>query len=535
MPVEAFLLLSDLRIARRPVYAGAMQTSGLMLDVYDDFAGETLRALYPSLDGIPEGIKQAHRVTAADRESLPDDVFALVLVNHGEKLRKFACIDAGNTMLSVEYFLKNAYKLPVDAQKIAAENLTIASSWYDLEAPAELRKIAFGLGTAMTALTAVPIIKGTGQAIKDNMGATRALEAQGAGVVTPNMRNAALGKAASALLQAFEELKMAELSGTPAMPSQPMGDPKVTPAKAVIAKTAMGHLVPGHKGEHGDFGPEETERYDGYTKGKTPERLPQAGHLRPTVDVSNHAPPTPVHEKKASLFAVPSQSKYPLDSYDQVKRASAYFDEYRGHMAPPTRREFAANLVTRADDLAIPVSDEARKYGSAGFAPEHEIKAAFDARRIELVENTEALALLGEVEKVARFRMWKTAGDEKVAQAASPEGVVELLAEFDKVAGLNHHYDRGIPDPFYSVFGFEKRAEDSAAWSDVVGNMYVTAADLKRLGKIGAQTLKHTFGEDFQKEYIKDPVAIYNSLPLDQKKMLINMATGTQPGNEIVY
>ena len=542
MPGEALLLRYGLRIETAPVYAGAMQTSGLTLDVYDDFDGATLRALYPSLGDIPDGVKQAHRIAPSERDGLPDDVFALVMLNNGEKLRKYACIDEGNTVLSVQYFLKNAHKLPQEAQKTAAENLIVASSWYDLEVPEELRKLAFGLGTAMSAMSALPVIKGTHQAIKDNMAATKHLEAQGAGVVTPSMRNAVLGKMAgspaSALLLALEEMKLAELTGTPAMPSQPMGDPKVAPTKAVIAKTAsggMGHLVPGHKGEHGSFGPIETEAYNGYTKGKAPERLPQAGNLRPTVDVSAREASKSVGEKMASNFAVPSQNKYPLDSYDQVKRASAYFDEYRGHMSPPMRREFASNLVMRADALTIPVSEEARKYGSAGFAPEHEIKAAFDARRIELGEQEEALALLAQVEKVARFRMWKDENGEKLAQVESPDFVVELLAEFDKVAGLNHRYDRGVPDPFYSIFGFEKRAEDDARWSDLIGNAYVTASDLKRLAKVGAQTLKHTFGEDFQKEFIKDPIAIYSSLPIDQKKMLINMAVGTQPGNEVVY
>lgn len=521
-----------------------MQTSGLVLDVYDDFNGETLRALYPTLDSIPDGVKTAYRVMPTERESLPDDVFALVLINNGEKLRKYACVDEGNTVLSVEYFLKNAHKLPVEAQKVAAENLIAACGWYDLAAPDALQKIAIGLGTAMTAMTALPVLKGTHQAIKENLGATRALERQGAGVVTPEMRNHALGKAASspaeALVLALQELKLAELSGTPAMPNQPMGNPAVTPAKAVIAKTAsggIGHLVPGHKGENQDFGPEENNSYNGYTRGATPQRLPQAGHLHPTVDVSNHEPPraAPV-DKCASVFAVPSQGKYPLDDYAQVKRASVYFDEYRGHMSPAMRHEFATNLVQRADDLSIPVSEEARKYGSAGFAPEHEIKAAFDARRLELVENEEALALLGQVEKVARFRMWKDApSGEKVAFSNSPDMVVELLAEFDKVAGLNHHYDRGIPDPFYSIYGFEKSAADSSAWSDVIGNYTVTAADLQRLAKLGATSLKKTFGEDFQKEFLKDPIGIYKSLPVDQKKMLINMANATQPGNEVVY
>jgi len=44
--------------------------------------------------------------------------------------------------LSVEYFLKTAHRLPVEAQKVAAQNLVAACGWYDIEAPEELQKIA---------------------------------------------------------------------------------------------------------------------------------------------------------------------------------------------------------------------------------------------------------------------------------------------------------------------------------------------------------------------------------------------------------
>lgn len=516
-----------------------MQTSGLVLDIYDDYNGETLRELYPSQGDIPDGVKQAHRVTSVD--AFPDDVFALVLLNNGEKLRKYACIDEGNTLLSVQYFLKHAHKLPAEAQKVAAENLKAACSWYGFEPSEDLEKMALGLGTAMTALTAVPIVKGTHQAIKENMSVARAA---GGNVITGEQRDAMLGrKAASspadALLLAYQAMKTAETTGTALMPTQQPGDLSAKPsAKTVVQKTAMGHLVSGRTGEHGNYGPEESEKYNGYTKGMTPSRLPQAGHLRPTVDVSGKSPAQPVIEKKAAFYALPSQQRYPLDSFAQVKAASAYFDQYMKHMAAPTRHEYATHLVKRAEAFDIHVSLDARKYGSEDFAPEHEIKAAFDARRLELTGQQDVLTLLDNVERVARFRMWKEA-DEKTASSAeaqSPDFVVELLSEFDKVAGLEHCYDRSVPDPFYSIYGFSKTAaDDASAWSDIIASEMVTAADLQRLARVGAHGVKASFGADFQEEFLKDPVGIYKSLPRDQKKMLIRMANSTQPSNARTY
>ena len=103
-----------------------MDISGLMLDVYDDFQGSLTREIYPSADDIPETVKTAHALTSEDRDGLPDGAFALVLMNEGEKFRKYACTDPGNTTLSVEFFMKNAHKLPEEAQKTAAENLVTA-------------------------------------------------------------------------------------------------------------------------------------------------------------------------------------------------------------------------------------------------------------------------------------------------------------------------------------------------------------------------------------------------------------------------
>lgn len=149
--------------------------SGLILDVYDDYSGEVLRSIFPRHEGVPEVIKQAHLITPEERAALPDDVFSLVLHNDGVSFRKYACTDAGNTALSVEYFLKTAHKLPAEAQKVAAENLVSACGWYGIEPPEQLQKVAIGLFTAANlALSGPQIVKGTNQAIKQNMQMARA-------------------------------------------------------------------------------------------------------------------------------------------------------------------------------------------------------------------------------------------------------------------------------------------------------------------------------------------------------------------------
>lgn len=140
--------------------------SGLVLDVYDDPDGEILRGIFPTYEQVPDLIKQAHQLSSEQRRELPEDLFALELVDGGASLRKYACVDAGNTVLSVEYFMKTAHKLPIMAQKTAARNLVTACGWYGIDPPEGLQKIALGIGTAIGLAQVPGVVKGTGGEIK---------------------------------------------------------------------------------------------------------------------------------------------------------------------------------------------------------------------------------------------------------------------------------------------------------------------------------------------------------------------------------
>lgn len=162
--------------------------SGLVLDIYDDADGEVLKSLFPHADEVPDLIKQAHWITIEEHAQLPDDVFSLVLHDGDTQLRKFACTDPGNTALSVEYFLKTAHKLPVEAQQVGAENLVKACGWYGIDPPEELQKIAIGLMTAANlALVGPDVAKSTSRQVKRNM---QMADASG-GAVSPAIAQAA--------------------------------------------------------------------------------------------------------------------------------------------------------------------------------------------------------------------------------------------------------------------------------------------------------------------------------------------------------
>lgn len=159
--------------------------SGLVIDAGDDYNGAVLRSIFPTQESVPDLIKEAEYLPPERRNELPDDLYALVLQN-GEDvaLRKFACTDAGNTALSVEYFMKTGHKLPEEAQKVAAANLCAACEWYDIAPPEELQKIALGLARAAhLALVGPEAYKTTKGGIQRNMAAAR----QSGGMVNPNV------------------------------------------------------------------------------------------------------------------------------------------------------------------------------------------------------------------------------------------------------------------------------------------------------------------------------------------------------------
>lgn len=486
-----------------------MATSGLVLDVYDDFQGNVLRSVYPTQEALPENVKLAHALSAAERRQLPDDVFALVLIDGDTTLRKYACIDSGNTTLAVEFFLKTGHKLPAEAQKIAAENLLRACDMYELEVPEALQKIAV-LGALLTALPAFETAAAVPSQIRQNL-AENQLLGSGGHVVTDSERSALRGQMG----------KFADVTGTDDMPLQaPPTTKPGTVAKTVILKSAasaMAHLVSGEHSYHGGENSVEPDDNLGMMHGEGPKKEPQMKALRPHVDVSNKQPPTVVHEKKAELYALPSLSLYPLDNYKQVAVAAQYYEKYASDFSFEHRREYCVNLVKRANDLGIPVSNEARSYGATTWAESDQIKVGHLLRR-NTVEHDADLTLLLDTLYEKRASL-------------EPELFAATLHEFDKVAHLDFGYGQGIPDPYASTFGV-KIAEE---WSEVIGNDMVTAADLHRLGKIGMRALKATFSEDFAMSFKKSPISVFKSLPLEQKKIVMRMATDNSgPGIELM-
>jgi hypothetical protein len=462
--------------------------SGLRLDVFDDVGGEVLRGLFPTYDELPELVKNASVLTQEDLSRLPDDLFALVLHDGDVTLRKYACVDAGNTLLNVAYLLAQSHTLPVDAVKVAASNLCTACHWYDIEPPEDLKKLSTG---------EIPVI-GKQQIWKDLDGTL--------------YRNDT---------QQWDLAKMAEAIGTSDMPLTE-NPTKTTKKLSVIKKVAEDELL---AELFGVKTAEEPDVAEPPTK-DNPEALPQAKVMKPHVDVTSKEPPKLVAVKEASFYCMPSIRRYPIDTYAQVKEASAYFQVNHRCMVPEDRREYAEHLYKRAQEIRYPVSESVELYGTQGFSKRAHVQGCIDARKLLLQPHAEQGDTEALKEASAHISRLYDSLMERYG-LIDPQVFASTLSEVDKIAGIHMLWDVDVPDPFYSTFA--KLAEEAGPKDSIlIGNEMMSVRDLQTFARSKPGTIKTRFGCEFAEEFEKDPTGIFDSLPVDQKKVIIRLVnTGT--------
>lgn len=480
--------------------------TGSIIDFYDDPEGSVLKERVDETD-LPPFIKTAHYYDDTERDRLPDDVFALVMVDRGEKLRKFACADKGNTALSVIYFMENHNKLPLEAQKTAAANLVNACRWHELQAPMGLWKLA-GFGGLITGAMHIPDVKariGKGVARhKSMMGKLGDLTGSN---IMPLQSSPDMSKEAqddwydrnAQLQQSISESK--PLSGALGGVGGALAGGRI--AKVMGKSTRAGGVL-------GALGGAGIGLASAALAKKHRKAISKLGSvLAPYVDVTGKQPP-PRFEKRAHqryCLVKEGQGRFPIDDYGQVLEANRWFEEHGHSLHPEDRREYCVKLAERADEIGIAVTDKIRKYGGQGYAPDGEIKVAVQTRmQFWAEDSSERDMLKGLMNKYAHV---------------PPEVFCEALHQFDEVTGMNHLWDDGIYDPWYSTYGFEKEA----TWSWSHGNDRVTDGQLKKGARENFQAIKEHFGEEMASELLSKPQQIFDSLPLDSKRIIARIVT----------
>lgn len=212
--------------------------------------------------------------------------------------------------------------------------------------------------------------------------------------------------------------------------------------------------------------------------------------------------PTPVFEQEKVAEEHLILGKFPVRTYDEVKTASDFFVDSCLRLHPRERREFATKLAARADVLGVQLEGSVVKYASSARAPDAEM---YILARKEFLPESHQPAL----EKLA-----------EAVRGAEPLAAAEALCGFDEATGLAHLWDQHVVDPYYTMLGQVKTAEEFV-WTE--GAERVTESDLKGLAANSVLALRTHFGDDFANQFTKDPVGVFKSMPDPTKVILARL------------
>lgn len=454
-----------------------MKTAGVVIDFYDDLSGEVLKSFFPAGQDLPGVIKTAHILSPEEREALRDEAYALILNNNGTVLRKFACVDEGNTLLSVLYFMENFDRLPEPAIKTAAAHLSEFCEEFNIPVP-NLVKLAKTTGMARTRdPIRQPIIGDEA----DWSQRTNLVSIQGgadSGRVIPT---------ASQMKTAAAEIHAPMGGGIFLTDEKKLNGPhKEMPTLNVSGP--LPYLDDFHK-----VNPEFKHKQKKTKKAEV-------------VDVTGEN--SPILVKRASAERTALGGKFPLDSLADVNKAIEYFNENYKYMEPIEAHIFAVKTASRADELGISINETMERYGSTTYAEDVD---AHMANRIAC-STAEVVPLYEELR-------------EKRA-SIPPEEFAEMLSQIDEVSGTKWAWGGEVADPYYATFG---KVASSWSWQSRTGD-FVHEENLKWLARNGRPAVHKHFASDVTNAFVKDPVAIFESLPDDAKVILARLAMSKHDG-----
>jgi hypothetical protein len=467
--------------------------SGVVLDWYDD-NGATLKSKFPTPASLPDLIKEAD---IKPREKLEPEDFALVAIDEGHMHHKFACYDPGTTAMSVIYLMEHGEKLPEVAQKVAASNLVAACHRFGITPPTALRKTA---ADTLAGGNADGMNNSSFPPSQIEMGRKVEMEHTGNPQVAEEIARDHLAefKDYYSRLDKMEETAKKEASikdwFDPFSSTEEKMDKALAYARKQRAKGVKGYELIDEKDKK-----KSASMVD--ITGKTPAPKFKVAHSDNQEDYA---------------VILPDGSKhYPIHTWDLMKQAEVYFQEEKGRMQPEIRRQYATKLASKASDMGYPLDPDIQDLGSCNWANQGHLKAAVEMRKVACQPNSTSRKFLDELfEKRA---------------SVTPDTYAEVLRRFDVDHGLDNGWDHVILDPWASTFGMNKVAD--VVWED--GADRVTSDQLANLAQTHQKRLCGVLTEDVIKEFVKDPVGIFESMPLPQKKLIARLSTDHPEHSEL--
>ena len=208
--------------------------------------------------------------------------------------------------------------------------------------------------------------------------------------------------------------------------------------------------------------------------------------------------------------------RYPLFNEGYVKKASAYFVANYAGFEPESRHTFAKNVLTKAAEygVTLDVDQEMLMSKVAGATYGDKIESQLRLRANVVDGNTDL--------------------EEKLSKVASAKKVIEadkfaqLLSAFDKESGITNLYGPSILDAFEATYQQDMSKTASATvWEDEATGVTMSAKELEKTATDKFDKVKSYFGETLANSLKKHSHAIFDSLPLDAKAVIVKIAKGS--------
>ena len=200
---------------------------------------------------------------------------------------------------------------------------------------------------------------------------------------------------------------------------------------------------------------------------------------------------TPPVEKKAedddSNYGDPETRMYPMFDDYGVKMAGQHFAENRHCYPPELRRRIACNILRKAAEYRLDIPDEVRREAGIGMP-------RIDFMSIQLVDR----ARRAPDEKLAETMMefnngLLTASMDELMKTL--EKTAEVVAEFDRVTGLDTQYGQTVLAP--ADFLYDISPKEAQSYVDDTVQLGKYHFSVQKLAELPEEVYSRALGSDF--------------------------------------
>lgn len=206
-----------------------------------------------------------------------------------------------------------------------------------------------------------------------------------------------------------------------------------------------------------------------------------------------------------------THAQYVMATPTEVKIACAYFEKNASKMPVEARHKYAAAIQRRSNELGMGAQKGfVSKYASDHYSPQ--VDAHILSRK----------TLLQDIKPEMAANFSKLGAAKK---QLSPSQFAKALYQLDKKAGIQKYYGGSLTDPFLASFAAEP--DQYEGYRVKVGSMQLNSDEIASLANGKYDQIKNYFGSTIAEELKKNPVPIFDSLPMDSKEILAGIANGS--------